>query len=166
MANITSLTKVGTTSQSAVTAGVKTPVYVWNVIDFADALVAKGSPLAAADTIEALSVPAGHLVKWVGIQLLVPANSTTLTLDVGKTGGDFDEWVDGFDAQGSAAGAFSAYLAADPTYFVPQTTADTIDILFATLTGTLTTGKVKIWAELIDLTNVPSATPGIAQVGS
>jgi hypothetical protein len=142
-------------------------VYVADVIiDFAEALVAKGSALASSDTIEALVIPAGTRILDAGIQCIVPDNSTTLTLDLGMTGGTVDHYVDGYDFAAAAAGDYSAsdsnaIIAAQ----IVGATADTLDVLFATLTGTLSTGKMRVWAILADISYVNKA-PGLAVVGS
>jgi len=163
MANITTLDIEGTTHISR-SAQVNVPYLLENVIDYADVLAAKGSALAASDTIEALKIPAGTAILYVGCRQVVAGNSTTLTLDIGKTGGDVDEWVDGFDAQASAVGAYSADLDAVPAIYAPLTTADTVDVLFATLTGTLTTGKIAVFALVLDCSG--KKVPGLAALRS
>lgn len=163
MANITSFVKVGTTNRTRQDNNL--PYLAEITIDFADALVAKGSALAASDTIEALSVPAGTVVLAGGAQVITAADSTTLTVDVGYTGGTVDHWVDGFDAK-SADGTYSSAPAGDG-FTAPVTTAGILSVLFATLTGTLTTGKLRVWAILQDVSAKSSKKdPGIAQVGS
>ena len=142
-------------------------VYVADcVIDFAEMLVAKGSALASSDTVEAIVVPAGTRILDAGIQTLVVDDATTLTLDLGFTGGTVDHFVDGYDQAAAAAGDYSASdsNAIIAAQFVGAT-ADTIDLLFATLTGTLTVGKVRVWAILADCSYVNKA-PGLAVVGS
>ena len=124
-------------------------------IDFADLLVEKGSALAAADVFEALDVPAKCFVLAAGIHPVTAANSTTLTIDLGD-GADVDHYVDGFNAAQTATdsvpitpttGAAYAQHAGMKYY----SAADTIDILFATLTGTLTSGVIRVWAIAIDV---------------
>jgi len=164
MANITSLKKgSGNSHQSRYNPHV--PYVAEMYVDWADALVAKGSALAATDTVECIVVPAGTLVLKAGIQCIDVDDATTLTLDLGLTGGDVDEFVDGFDHAEAAAGAYSAYLATDPVHLVPSTSADTIDLLVATLTGTLTVGKTRVWALMVDVAPTHAAS-GIAAVGS
>lgn len=134
-------------------------------IDFADALTAKGSALAAADVIEAINIPAGSVVLAAGIQTLVADDATTLTLDLG-TAGDADGWVDGYDQAAAAALDYA-------TSIIPNTTAteqfhadaDTIDVTLATLTGTLTEGKIRVWAYIADISYAVKQ-PGIVQIGS
>lgn len=141
--------------------GTKLPNYLTNPVklistevDFADLLVEKGSALAAADVFDVISIPAKCLVIAAGINPVTAANSTTLTVDLGD-GTDVDRYVDGFDAKAATDGvpimpttgaAYAQY--AGPKYYPA---ADTIDIVLATLTGTLTTGKIRVWAVVADI---------------
>ena len=128
------------------------PYMVQTVVDFATALADKGSALAANDIIPCLSVPAGTLILNAGIQVDTVASSGTTTLDLG-TGVDVDCFVDGFDADdGTAAGTYAQNAAAyQPLLAVA---AETIDIKLATQSGTaLTTGKVRVFAVLMDVTD-------------
>lgn len=164
MATITTLANNASTSTTHASAAsnVKLPYLVEVVIDYAEALVAKGSALAANDVIELIRVPAGTVILGAGAQVITAADSTTLTIDVGITGGDVDEWVDGLDAK-ATAGTYSTDLAVSPNW-TTISTADTIDALFATLTGTLTTGKVRVYAWLLDVS--ARKAPGLVALGS
>ena len=106
MANITTLKVTGTTHPTR--AMTTTSYLVENYINFADITTAKGSAVAANDTVEVFTIPAGTLVENAGVQCIVVDNATALTLDLGFTGGDVDEFVDGFDHAAAAAGAYSA----------------------------------------------------------
>jgi|TARA_R110002072_G_scaffold213466_3_gene370760 hypothetical protein len=131
----------------------RSPYMVQTVVDFATALSDKGSALAANDIIPCISVPAGTLILNAGIQVDTVASSGTTTLDLG-TGTDVDCFVDGFDADdGTAAGTFAQNAAAYQP--ILATAADTIDIKLATQSGTaLTTGKVRVFAVLMDVTDL------------
>lgn len=161
MSTITTLAAAGGT-----TAGTRqwkaTPVLYSNVIDFAAALSAKGSALAAADVIQALRIPAGSFVEIAGIQTITADDSTTLTLDLGFDS-DPDGFVDGYDQAAAAAGDYATSLFDATEVQVIYATADSIDITIATLTGTLTSGKVRVFALVTDLTG--EGQPGLAQVG-
>tara|TARA_Y100000782_G_C10170844_1_gene259708 strand:+ start:1798 stop:2280 length:483 start_codon:yes stop_codon:yes gene_type:complete len=144
------------TRHGAVTVPYRTDVN----INFAEVLAEKGSALAAADVIQAIRIPAGSVALAAGVSVVTPADSTTLTLDVG-TGVDADAWVDGFDGK-SAAGTYSQFPAAyQPITMVAE---DTLDVSLATLTGTLTAGEVVVWVLLLDIT--PTSKPGLVQLGS
>lgn len=159
MATISTLDINGATHPT-MNGNVRIPYTVDFILDFSEALTAKGSALAAADVIEVLDIPAGSVVLSVGAEVKTVADSTTLTLDVG-TAVDADEWVDGLD--GKTLG-WSTDLDSVPTVNT-YGSADTIDVTLATLTGTLTSGKVRVYATMIDVSD-KNRRPGIAQLKS
>ena len=136
-----------------------TPYFVEKTIDFAAAAAAKGSALAAADIIEVIDVPAGTMVINAGLQVITVSTgeSADNTLDLGITGVDADCFVDGFDLDAAAAGAYAQNAAAFQPLIVG--TADTIDLLIATATTAPTGGKVRVWAVMCDIGAKPA--PGI-----
>ena len=167
MANITTFIAgtSGTTGHSTRVAAA-VPYLMDVTIDYAKALAEKGTALAASDTIEALSIPAGTITLYAGVQCIVPDNATTLTLDLGYTGGTVDHWVDGFDHAAAAANAYSGTIAGDGVVG-PSATATKISLLFATLTGTLSVGKTRVWAWVVDASPVGSGMgAGLAQLKS
>ena len=121
------------------------------VIDFAAAATSKGSALAAADVIEALSVPANTCILNAGLEVITAAGgeSSDVTYDLGVTGVDADVFVDGFDGDAAAAGAYAQNAAAFQPVVIG--TADTIDLLIATATTAPTSGKVRVWAVLMNV---------------
>jgi hypothetical protein len=128
----------------------RNPYMVQTVLNLATALSDKGSALAAADVIPAIAVPKGTMILNAGIEVDTAITSASaLTLDLG-TGVDADVFVDGFDGT-SAAGVLSQNPAAyQPVMAVAD---DNIDVTIATLTGTLSTGKMRVWAVLMDCTD-------------
>lgn len=160
MATITTLSKVGTTHMSAMGV-VRVPKFIEFELDYAKALTAKGSGLAAADVIECISIPPGSIVLDAGASVKVTADSTTLTVGVGY-GGATSRWAAAFDGKG-AAGTYSTSVAGGLQFTFAA--ADTVDVIFTTLTGTLTTGKLRVWATILDISDVN--TPGsIVALGS
>lgn len=131
------------------TAG-RMPYFKEVLVDFAAAATAKGSALAAADVIEAISVPANTMILNAGFEVITVAGgeSNDNTLDLG-TGVDADVFVDGFDLDAAAAGAYGQNAAAFQPIVVG--TADTIDLTIATATTAPTSGVVRVWAVLIDI---------------
>lgn len=128
----------------------RNPYMVQTVLNLATALSDKGSALAAADVIPAIAVPKGTMILNAGIEVDTAITSASaLTLDLG-TGVDADVFVDGFDGT-SAAGVLSQ----NPAAYQPvmAVAADNIDVTIATLTGTLSTGKMRVWAVLMDCTD-------------
>lgn len=131
------------------TAG-RLPYFKEVLIDFAAAATAKGSALAAADVIEAISVPANTMILNAGVEVITAAGgeSSDNTLDLG-TGVDVDVFVDGFDLDAAAAGAYAQNAAAFQPIIVG--TADTIDLTIATATTAPTSGVVRVFAVLMDI---------------
>jgi hypothetical protein len=132
------------------TAG-SVPYLVDKLVDFAAAATAKGSALAATDVIEAISVPANTVILNAGIEIVtvLGGESSDNTFDLG-TGVDADNFVDGFDADAAAAGAYAQNAAAFQPIVVGAT-ADTIDITIATATTAPTSGVARVWAVLMNV---------------
>jgi hypothetical protein len=147
MATITTLAAGATAGR---TAG-SVPYLVDKVIDFAAAATAKGSALAAADVIECISVPANTVVLNAGFEIttVLGGESNDTTFDLG-TGVDADVFVDGFDADAAAAGAYAQNAAAFQPIVVGAT-ADTIDLTIATATTAPTSGAARVWAVLMNV---------------
>jgi hypothetical protein len=132
------------------------PYLVSTVVDFATALSDKGSALAAADVIPAIAVKKGTCILNAGIEVdTLQTAATALTLDLG-TGVDADVFVDGFTATSAAAETYAQNAAAfQPVMCVAD---DNIDLKIATLTGTLSTGKYRVWAILMDCDDIGDMT--------
>lgn len=132
------------------TAG-RMPYFKEVLIDFAAAATAKGSALAAADVIEAISVPANTMIINAGLEVITVAGgeSNDTTVDLGVTTTEPDNFVDGFDLDAAAAGAYAQNAAAFQPLVIG--TADTIDLLIATATTAPTSGVVRVWAVLMDI---------------
>ncbi len=137
--------------------------YVQNFIDWADAATAKGSALAAADVIEAISVPVGTMIVNAGIEVtsLATGESSDVALDLGVTGVDADVFVDGFDLDAAAAGAYAQNPAAYQPVVIGAT-ADTIDVLIQAATTAPTGGVIRVWAVLCDVTDTGDKFGGLA----
>jgi hypothetical protein len=127
------------------------PYLVDKNIDFAAAATAKGSALAAADVIECISVPVNTVILNAGLEIItvMGGESNDTTFDLG-TAVDADVFVDGFDADAAAAGAYAQNAAAFQPLVVGAT-ADTIDITIATATTAPTSGVVRVWAVLMNV---------------
>jgi hypothetical protein len=147
MATITTLAGAASAGR---TAG-SVPYLVEKTIDFAAAATAKGSALAAADVIECVSVPANTVILNAGFEVITVAGgeSSDTTYDLG-TGVDADNFVDGFDGDAAAAGAYAQNAAAFQPIVVGST-ADTIDLTIATATTAPTSGSLRVWAVLMNV---------------
>ena len=149
MTNYTTF-KAGSTTGHRTHTGAKMPYCIEGVVDFS-----KQNGLAGTDTFEVLNIPAGTLILSAVAEVLTVATGvTTPTFDVGFTGGDVDEFVDGGDL--AVAGLY--YTLQSPiNIFI--TTADTIDLLLLG-TGTATAGKVRVSALVCDMTGVNTPATG------
>jgi hypothetical protein len=127
------------------------PYFKEVLIDFAAAATAKGSALAAADVIEAISVPANTIILNAGLEVVTVAGgeSNDTTVDLGVTTTEPDIFIDGFDLDAAAAGAYAQNAAAFQPLVIG--TADTIDLLIATSTTAPTSGVVRVFAILMDV---------------
>lgn len=146
------------------TSNLKIPYLVWYEVDLAAAVTAKGSALAQADVIEAVRIPKNHAVlsAFAKKTEAMTGTSTDLTFDIGITGGDVDNYVDGWDFDAAAVDSFATPIGVNEPVVV--STSDTIDILFATQTGTVTGGKLIVYALVVDLKTQDRNS--IAQPGS
>lgn len=158
------LSPAGAGYQASVHA-VRFPIhYDETTLDLDELEAEKGSALAANDVIQAISIPAESVILAAGLEVVTAqSGSSVLTLDVGVTGGDVDNFVDGFDLVAAVAGDFSA----QPVAYAPVViggTADTLDVLIASLTTTNTGGVIRVWAIWADVS--ARRDPGLAALGS
>lgn len=123
---------------------------ITKVIDFAEAATAKGSALAAADVIEAITFDAGVVALGATLEVLEAnvGGSSDVALDVGIGGGA--GFVDGFDYDAAAVGDFAAVVATAAAYMG----ADTVDLTIQAATTAPTGGKVAVTAYFIDLNSI------------
>lgn len=142
------------------------PYLVERYVNFADVVTAKGSAIAQGDVIEVIDLPAGSYCMAAGLEVIsvMTGTSTDATVDLGVTGGDVDMFIDGFDLDGASAGAFSAIPAATIGSKTFQSSADTLDLLIVTQTGTITGGEVRVFALIMDVNGRDK--PGLATAGS
>lgn len=104
-------------------------------LDFAKIVAARSAAsataLAAADTLQVISLPAGSIVLSAGLVVTtVESTNTTATFDLGFTGGTADLYANNI---ASNALGLSASDLANPTVVA---TADTIDLLLNTAVPT------------------------------
>ena len=124
----------------------RNPYMVQTTFDFATALSDKGGALAAGDVIPVIAVKKGMMVMNAGIEVDTASDGATLTVDLGMIAPE--DFVDGFDGT-SAAGV----VAQTPAAYSPRMAVadDNIDLKLVTLSGgAVTTGKMRIWAVIMD----------------
>ena len=131
------------------------PYFVQHELNFATAVTDKGTALAAGDVIPGLTIPANTLILHAGFEVTEAhaGTSTDVELDLGITGGDLDNFVDGFDFDGAYAPTPAAY---NPV--IVGGTSDTLDIEIQAMTGTTTGGKIRMFATLMDIDDVGTMT--------
>jgi hypothetical protein len=126
------------------------PYVVETTLNFATATTTKGSALGAADVLEVLDIPAETLILNAGYEVTA-AITGDVTLDVGVTGIDADNFIDGATLAAATAVGTYAQNAAAFQPIVIGATADTLDVLIATSTTAVSAGTIRVWAVLVDL---------------
>lgn len=151
--DVSSGINAGTQPSRAVING---PYVVEATLNFATATTTKGSALAAADVLEVLDIPAETLILNAGYEVTA-AITGNVTVDLGVTGVDADNFVDGATLDTSSTVGAYAQNAAAFQPIVIGASADTLDVLIATSTTAVSAGKIRVWAVLCDLNARPAA---------
>ena len=120
----------------------RTPYMVENTIDVS--AINGDSGASQNDVLRALDIPAETLIMEAGIEVIT-ALSSSVTLDLGITGGDVDRYVDG----DTNATGFSAPTATARTIVA---SADTLDVLV--LSADAAAGKIRVFAVLCDVSGI------------
>lgn len=135
-------------------SNVKTPVLVEHIIDLST------KTIAASDVLQSISLPAESVVLAAGAEVksVMTGTSTdaTATVKVGSTA-----FSAALDFDGAAAGAYTVAAALTP---VVSTAASTVDVVLSAFTGTITGGKLRVYALVLDVSDAKK--PGIAQLKS
>jgi len=106
------------------------------------------------DTIQAVTIPANHLIVAAGLQVVSSATQNTgtdATASLGFTGGDVDEFVATFDIDGAADGAYAPQIAI--TGMTVSGSDDTLDVLLAGSGASFSAGKIRVYAMLMDVSS-------------
>ena len=152
MATITSLLKPAHGS-----GGIgRQPYYVDMTID----LTAQAISSTAGDVVQCLTIPANTRVLHAGLQVVTSATmntGTNATVTLGAA--DADEFVAAFDIDGAADGAYAP--SATPAADVTLATADTLDLTFAGDGATYTAGKIRVYAVMLDVSDMGDMTADI-----
>ena len=120
----------------------RTPYLVENTIDVS--AINGDSGAAQNDVLQAMDIPAETVIMEAGIEVIT-ACSSSVTLDLGITGGDVDIYTDGdTNATGySTLTATARHVAA---------AADTLDVLV--LSAASSAGKIRVWAIMCDVSGI------------
>ena len=120
----------------------RTPYLVENTIDISAINSAAGT--ADGDVVQCLDIPAETLIMQAGVEVLT-ALSGSVTIDLGITGGDVDNFVDG-DTNATGYSVLTA------TANQVIASADTLDALLAGAASSV--GKIRVWAVLCDVSGI------------
>ena len=133
------------------TARGRQPYLISAEMNLATAVTDKGTALAANDVIPGLTIPANTLIMCAGLEVTEAhaGTSTDAEFDFGITGGDLDNFVDGFDIDAASVGDYA--FKAGQTPVLIGGTSDTIDIEIQAMTGTTTGGKLRMFAVCMDV---------------
>jgi len=127
------------------------PYLIQADLNFETAVSDKGTALAANDVIPGLTIPANTLIMCAGFEVTTAhsGTSTDTDFDFGITGGDLDNFVDGFDFDGASVGDYG--FKAGQTPVLIGGTSDTIDVELQAMTGTTTGGVIRMFAVCMDV---------------
>tara|TARA_R110002124_G_scaffold137822_1_gene300803 strand:+ start:909 stop:1418 length:510 start_codon:yes stop_codon:yes gene_type:complete len=130
-------------------------------LDIAE-FIAAGNTVGSADIFQLLEVPANSVILSAGCEILTVFTGTSVTVDVGLTGGD--TITDGgptnalaYPAKGTngaTLGTFSALIAAD---------ADTIDVKLIAGSSDCTAGKIRVYAVVVDIADKSASAASVAR---
>ena len=108
------------------------------------------------DVFQVLEIPANTFIVAAGAEVLTAFDGTTPTVDIDFAGGD--DIVDGGDVTATgylAAGTNGgANLTSQATFTQLVTTTDTIDVTLAAASADVTSGKLRVYAIVVDLDGV------------
>jgi len=114
---------------------------------------ADNTQLAQGDVVELIDLPADTMVIGGAIETLEASGNSNMTFDVGITGSatSLDAMVDGGDSNAAAFVAFS------PTalHINATTSADTLDLLVISSSGTSAAWRFRAHAVLVDISKNP-----------
>jgi len=140
--------------------GARMPYAVMNEVDLAVVTAAKGSAIANGEIVNVINVPKNTLLHGATAEVVTAANgSTGATFDLDVAEGD--DFVDGGDllTEGHVAAGSNGLLPFGANTVGPAATADTIDMkLIMPGSVALATGKIRVWAFMTDLSDLPLPT--------
>ena len=113
-----------------------------------------GGTLGTAGQLPIATIPAGGAVELAGVfESTALAGATDITLDVGTTGGDPDEFIDALDVDGMSAPVFNTgdgFTASQSQAIGYQASTSVLAEVNGT-TANLTAGNIVIALRVIDL---------------
>ena len=113
-----------------------------------------GETLATAGQLPIATLPAGGAVELAGVfESTALAGATDITLDVGTTGGDPDEFIDALDVDAMSAPVFNSgdSFTGSQSQAVPFQAETSVLAEVNGTTASLTAGNIVIGLRIIDL---------------
>jgi len=126
-------------------------------------LTAQAIDCSSGDIIQCITVPGNTVILWAGVQVMESATmntGTNATILLG-TAIDANEYVAAFDIDGAADLAYAPTVA--QAGVIVLATADTLDLTFAGDGATFSAGKLRVYAMLMDVSEVGDKTASDAQ---
>ena len=136
---------VGHPSSAANAYVITSPVY--DAVD--------NSTLGDGDIVELIDLPADTMVLGGCIETLEASGNGNMTFDVGFTGGDVDCFVDGGASTAIITPFLSAAAGASASNAVLVTSADTLDLLVISSSGTTAAWRFRAHVVLADVSKNP-----------
>jgi hypothetical protein len=136
---------VGHPSNAANAYVITSPVY-----DAAD-----NTNLAQGDIVELVDVPADTLIIGGCVEVLEAAGNSNVSMDLGFTGGDVDCFIDGSALAAGFQPFLNAAIGASGSNPKMVTSADTIDALIISSSGTETALRFRIHVVMVDVSKNP-----------
>lgn len=137
------------------------PYFVEQEINFAAAVTAKGSALEANEIIQAITVPANTMILTAGFEVIEATDTAAdgNTANLGVTGVDVTRFVAAFDFDDDAAPAGTYATQADGSApIIIGSAADTIDWELQATTTAPSTGKIRVFAVLMNIDGLGDMT--------
>ena len=132
-----------------------------------DALVAAGNSFSDGDVFQMLEIPAGTLVLNAGAEVM-KAFTSSCTLDMDFGGGD--DIIDGGDvssagflAEGSNGQANDVVTGAASTFTQFISATDTIDVKLIAGSADVTSGKLRVYACVVDVNGAQELATEVAR---
>tara|TARA_A100001391_G_scaffold147269_3_gene104739 strand:- start:301 stop:762 length:462 start_codon:yes stop_codon:yes gene_type:complete len=113
-----------------------------------------GGSLGTATQLPIATIPAGGAVELAGVfESTALAGASDITLDVGTTGGDPDEFIDNLDVDGMTAPVFNSgeSFTGNQSQAVPFQAETSVLAEVNGTTASLTAGNIVIGLRIIDL---------------
>ena len=121
-------------------------------------LTAQAIDCSSGDIVQCITVPGNTVILWTGVQVMESATQDTgtdATILLG-TAVDPNEYVTAFDIDGASDLAYAPTVA--QAGVLVSATADTLDLTFAGSGATFTAGKLRVFAMLMDVSEIGDLT--------